>query len=38
MVIAFSPQMFAAKIAEDSVITIDIPLGILINELDNFES
>jgi len=30
MVIAFSPQTFAAKIAEGSVITIGIPIGILI--------
>jgi uncharacterized membrane protein (DUF485 family) len=30
MVIAFSPQTFAIKIAEGSVITIGIPIGILI--------
>ncbi len=30
MVIAFAPQTFAAKIAEGSVITIGIPIGILI--------
>jgi uncharacterized membrane protein (DUF485 family) len=30
MVIAFSPQTFAAKIAEGSVITIGIPIGISI--------
>lgn len=30
MVIAFSPQTFAAKISADSVITIGIPIGILV--------
>ncbi|RKZ37332.1 MAG: DUF485 domain-containing protein [Gammaproteobacteria bacterium] len=30
MVIAFSPKMLATKIAESSVITIGIPIGILI--------
>jgi len=30
MVIAFSPQTFAAKISAGSVITIGIPIGILV--------